>query len=161
MIKKIKGFGNYTISNKGVVVDVRKNRILTQYKDRHGTLRVSLTKDKKHYTRSVKRLVATAFLTKKPNKTHIIHKNGNKEDNRALNLKYISEKDHVLDMYKKGIRNSEHLRKLDKKTVKKIYKQRNILSIRALATKYNSNYSSIYLICKGVTYKNYTQAILS
>lgn len=92
--RPIFGFeGLYEISNWGQVKSLgndkyRKEKILKPRKTRYGYLQVNLSKDGKHYTMRVHRLVAEAFL---PNddlfKTQINHKNENKE----LNFVWIND----------------------------------------------------------------------
>ena len=87
--RDIYGLPYYQVSNLGMVRSFKwgKERILKPSKNRYGYLQVNLSKDGKHHTKLVHRLVAEAFL---PNddlfKTEINHKNEDKE----LNFVYLN-----------------------------------------------------------------------
>lgn len=67
-------------SNQGTIVPQRLNE--------KGNPVVTLTKDGKSEVFEVKYLVAETFVPNPDNKPFVIHKNGNKQDNRADNLEW-------------------------------------------------------------------------
>lgn len=72
-----------------------KGRILQQRKNRNGYYYVVLSKDGKHKTITVHRLVAQAFIPN-PNNYHVVdHINGDKTLNAAFNLRWVTESDNV------------------------------------------------------------------
>ena len=82
-IKRIQGFENYYVSDKGDVFSLitynntsKKIKKLKQYKNWKGYLRIILYKDKTPYNLSVHRLVAEAFLPNPQRKPEVNHKNG-------------------------------------------------------------------------------------
>lgn len=92
----------YEVSNRGRVRSYAKRgrhsglpvdtpTILTGHKDCHGyskqTIRMS---DGKPRPTMVARLVAEAFIGKRPDGLFVAHKNGNKDDNRVENLLYCT-----------------------------------------------------------------------
>ncbi len=89
--KPIDGY-DYEISNTGQVRSVRTGRILKQFLV-NGYLRVGLSKDgveKKFY---IHRLVAQAFIPNPKNKPQIDHIDGNKQNNRVDNLRWVTSKE--------------------------------------------------------------------
>ena len=62
---RIPGFPNYNVSNHGRVVNILKDRIMTQSPNEKGELTVGLNMSGHQYRRSVKVLVANAFVSGK------------------------------------------------------------------------------------------------
>ena len=94
--------GLYLISNFGNVKSVerfKRNNTGTQFvnerlrvlnPDKDGYLKVCLSKDGKHYVKSIHRLVAEAFIPNPDNLPVINHKNEDKQDNRVENLEWCT-----------------------------------------------------------------------
>lgn len=55
-----------------------------------GYLFVTLAVNRKHWHKTIHSMVAAAFIGPRPPGRHINHKNGDKLDNRASNLEYVS-----------------------------------------------------------------------
>lgn len=103
--KDIAGFeGLYQVSNKGNVRSLdryinspngrrlTKGKLLSHNKTNGNGYKICrLCKDGKQYCKYFHRLVAECFLDE--NGDVINHKNGNKGDNRASNLEWVSQKD--------------------------------------------------------------------
>lgn len=104
--KTIEEFPNYSVSDQGRVRrDVslpRKpgGRLLRPGISSNGYPLVVLTRDGLHYSRTVHRLVAKAFL--EPIDGHSItnHKDGNKENNRAVNLEWATYSSNLKHSYR-------------------------------------------------------------
>lgn len=88
---------NYQVSNLGRVQN-RFGKILKPYHSSTGYLKVRLDNGKQEY---VHRLVATAFCENKGN--CVDHLNGNKQDNRAENLEWVTSKENAIRMTKMGL----------------------------------------------------------
>ena len=89
--KKITEFNNYEISKNGDVVNIKRNRKLSPYKNTKGYLKVCLQRkyckeENKRIASEffVHRLVAEAFIPNPENKPQVNHINGIKNDNRMV-----------------------------------------------------------------------------
>lgn len=100
--KNIAGYEDlYQISSYGVIRTkprivqnrwgdyIRPRKILGRIKDRFGFYRVSLRKDGKNRKFYVHRLIAKHFIPNLENKKRVKHKNGNRQDNRYSNIKWV------------------------------------------------------------------------
>ncbi len=63
--------------------------------DKYGYLQVALANDEGNKTVTVHRLVARAFVPGQTAKLQVNHKNGNRKDNRAHNLEWVTASENV------------------------------------------------------------------
>lgn len=121
--RDIKGYGGrYQVSNLGRVKSlarkkgwcIARERMLTLWEHRKGYLVADLADGngcRKH--KVVHRLVAEAFIPNPDSKPQINHKNGNKQDNRALNLEWMSNhENHVHKVYSLGVNSVRPTKKI-------------------------------------------------
>lgn len=90
--KDVVGYeGLYQVSNLGRVKSLfRYKKILKQFEDNKGYLRVTLYKNNKSKSIKVHKLVAEAFIPNPNNYDCINHKDENKTNNRVENLEFCS-----------------------------------------------------------------------
>lgn len=94
--KPVVGYeGLYEVSNKGRVRGTntyshKEPIILSQYKRKDGYRSVNLSKNNLKRTRTVHRLVATAFLPNPDNLEMVNHKDENRENNTVENLEWCT-----------------------------------------------------------------------
>jgi len=99
--KEISGYnGKYLISNLGNCkiadhLNTTGNKYLTQRVDRAGYLTVRLSKGGDTKTKFVHRLLAEAFVPNHMGKPEVNHRNGNKLDNRLMNLEWVTHQENV------------------------------------------------------------------
>lgn len=104
--KDVVGFDGYKVSNTGLVKSFRKNTrgvILRQSNDKDGYKKVSMTKNKKEYTKRVHIIVAQAFLPNPENKPVVHHKDNNKSNNHVSNLEWVTVSENTKYAYEDGV----------------------------------------------------------
>ena len=119
-----------------------------------GYLKVELFKDGKRHGLVVHRLIANAFLGPCPKSLQVNHKDGNKANNRADNLEYITASENVLHAHETGLAdhcgNKAHNRKLEEKDVHEI--RRSIAegqTLASIAIRFGVSKSTIGAISSG------------
>lgn len=102
-MKRIIGFENYILSRSGVVY--RKGKALKPDKNSVGYRRVSLSKDGKVTRRFIHQLVAEHYVDNPDNLPYVNHIDGDRENNFANNLEWVTPKQNVDDGWRRGRRN--------------------------------------------------------
>lgn len=103
--------GIYQVSDQGRVKRVDRGNTMKPVPTKDGYLRVKLCKDGVQWSTTVHRLVAAAFVENKECKPEVNHKNGDKTDNRAANLEWVTHHENVMHACSTGLRNKEEYRK--------------------------------------------------
>ena len=93
--RKVEGYENYSVSDTGLVRSERTGKYLAFSKDRYGYLHTSLSKNGIIKQFGVHRVVAKAFIPNPNNLDTVDHINGIKEDNRVVNLQWLSNSDNL------------------------------------------------------------------
>ena len=116
--KWIRGYkGLYRVSDDGKVKSVRRwiktrgngrreilGKVLTPGLSENGYLIVTLYRNNTRSVRLVHRLVAQAFIPNPNNKPEVNHLDNNKQNNRHLNLEWVTEKENQRKAIESGIR---------------------------------------------------------
>ena len=126
--KDIAGYeGLYQVSNQGRVKSLERyveNRVAQNYQPERirtlmerkkpgqetGYKAIILYKNNKGKNCYVHRLVAAAFVPNPENKKTVNHINGDKHDNRAENLEWMTYRENNLHAYTSGLNDSSHRR---------------------------------------------------
>lgn len=101
LVKPIKNFCGYYVSNDGRVYSRSKNNNYRIYRlkprqTEYGYLTVCFLK--KHH--KIHRLVADAFVPNPEKKPHVNHKDGNKTNNCVENLEWVSRSENMVHSYR-------------------------------------------------------------
>lgn len=102
----IPGFPDYQVSDFGQVRSQKSGKWRVLRATPHsktGYLAVSLRVAGRYITRSVHRLVAVSFLGR-PRGRDVNHKNGDKHDNRLVNLEYLTRGENHRHAYRNRLR---------------------------------------------------------
>ena len=95
-IRDVKGYeGLYKVNALGEIYSVKSNKYLSLYPDRQGYLKLCLFKNGKAKQFKVHRLVAEAFLGKRPANMQTNHIDEDKTNNCVWNLEYITPSKNV------------------------------------------------------------------
>lgn len=92
-VRKVNGFPGYYVSADGEVFQMsgKLAKLVTQTTVSTGMM-VSIKKGDAYTTRMVHVLVGEAFCDRPAGATFVKHRNGNKADNRAENLEWVTKK---------------------------------------------------------------------
>lgn len=153
----IPGTNNYYASKDGrIQSDTGKRlRILSQWEDSRGYMRVKVKFKGKSTSCSVHRLVALTFIPNPKNKPQVNHKNGNKKDNSVSNLEWNSCAENVKHSWETGLSTAQKGENHPNSTLneKKVYAIRIMYStdkftINELASLFDTKKSTVHAVLK-------------
>lgn len=155
--KNVKGQSKYKVSNTGHLLNTHTQVIRKPKLRNNGYYEYSfgspLFRVKAH------RLVAIHFIDNPDQLATVNHRNGNKLDNRAVNLEWMSNEDNVKHGHKNGliqhhgIKNSQA--KLSEGEVQEmIQMRRSGMRAKELSKIFNISAGHVYNICNGYYWKN-------
>lgn len=97
-------YGALEVSDLGrVKSNLRDGRILKTQKDSKGYHRLRMTIRRQRYSFKLHRIVAQAFVPNPENKPQVNHIDGNKDNNAASNLEWVSNIENVHHAISKGL----------------------------------------------------------
>lgn len=148
--KQVLGYEDiYEISNKGRLRRVKTKKghssgtIKRPFKGTNGYMNVNMYMDNKHSNALVHRLVAIAFVPNPDNKPQVNHIDGNKLNNVAENLEWVTPKENIAHARKNGL-----LKESDE----------HILSLRIGALKANKKRSKRVIRSDGKVFESISDA---
>lgn len=155
----IPGFEDYFVSSDGHVISYkgRNQRFLKMSLLRTGYLRVGLKNNGKLFTKTVHRLVASAFLPNYSDFLCVNHINGIKTDNRVENLEMVNKSQnakHASEMQLlnpvRGLKHPKAFLSDSDVDLIKYYLQQKSRSQKQLAALFNCSQTMISNIKRGV-----------
>lgn len=84
------------------MTSLRQGTLLRQSPNTRGYLCVGLNGARRITRARVHQLVAAAFLGPRPQRLYVLHCNGDQTDNRAVNLRYGTQTDNLIDAVRHG-----------------------------------------------------------
>jgi hypothetical protein len=118
-------YSRYEVSNTGYIRNRTSHHIITQHWNKNGYLFSTLYTDepriingRRRYSRTafISRLVSTVWLPPRPPGKQLHHRDDNKLNNAASNLRWVTQSKNIKESYKTGTR--PHVRRPDYLTQK-------------------------------------------
>lgn len=101
-----KDFPGYEVSSEGRIRNSKTGRILKTFPNPKGYEQLTLRRDKQQLTRPVHRLVADSFYDGEHEGLDVNHIDGNKKNNRVVNLEWCTRKENTIHAFKNGLAKS-------------------------------------------------------
>lgn len=134
--EEVEGYPGYSVSTEGRVMSYRlkEPKELAQQTTKCGYkyVRLSISKNKSKYS-LIHRLVAKAFVPNPDNKPQVNHIDGDKSNNKASNLEWVSAKENTRHAYELGLRDNNTLARNGKSNSKPV-SQIDVKTGRVIAT---------------------------
>lgn len=152
----------YSVSNTGLIKNDTTGRILQSRLDKKGYLRCSISINGKIQTVYPHRLVGLLFVEGYDRGLTVDHIDGNKTNNRASNLEWVTNNENTQRAIKNGLRNTngEHnpnakLTKNDVIWIREHYdRDDKNFNTKAIAKKYKVGHTTIREIVSGKKWKD-------
>lgn len=142
----------YSVSNLGRVRNNHTGRILKSWNNDHGYKKVMIPLNGKPKLYSIHRLVAEAFCLKLGNQTEVDHIDGDKSNNVAENLRWVTRSENMQYASQHGKHNSRKLTVQQVREIREKYKS-GLTSFRELGREYNVSDRPIACIIHRISYK--------
>ena len=149
--KQIANWPSYWVSDSGQVWSVKAGRLLRGLVSRDGYRKIHLSDSGSCQQRFVHRLVAEAFV--EGSGEQVRHINGQKQDNRAVNLAWGTCQENIMDKWTHGTMphgDGHHASKIPESEIPLIRSSKE--SSARIAERYGVSRTAIYLIKKGRNY---------
>lgn len=142
---------NYAISNQGHIMNLSTLKILKPNLKKTGYLEAVLTDDEgNHRCALVHRLVASYFCDCKDGATEVNHIDGNKLNNIASNLEWVTRNENLKHAYKNGLRKDDVSAKSVIATNTVTGEEIEFSSIYKAARFFGISQGNICMCCKGM-----------
>lgn len=153
----------YKVSNLGRVRIVKRGRywrtnaFLQPHRSSGGYFQIHLSKDRQRTSPMLHRIVAQAWVPNADRKPYTNHRDGDKSNNAASNLEWMTASENISHAYRTGLCPSgeRHNRaRLSARKVAEIRSLRGRISQRTLAKRYGVNKSTINSLLNGHSWKH-------
>lgn len=144
-----KDLGDYIIYSDGKIWSKYKKNWLKTNQCKKGYLRITF----RGKTHNVHRLIGLHFLENPHNYPQIDHLNGDKTDNRAENLEWVTQSTNITRSYKNGT-HPVKLTNADVLEIRDYYKRNQNVTQKEIAELWNTNQPTISRILSNERRKN-------
>lgn len=149
--KDIDGYPMYVVCCDGYVINKRTKNILHGHGKKTGYREVTLKGDDgKKRDILLHRLIAAAFCEKRDGADEVNHINGDKADNRAVNLEWTTHAENLKHAYRTGLRADDVSPRAIIATNMETGEQIEFSSIYKAARFMNISKGNICMCCKGL-----------
>lgn len=114
MWRVLKRNNNYCVNERGEVLSLRKNKILSPKRNWDGYLRIQLWEHNHCKYISIHRLVAEEFIPNPTNKPFVNHIDGDKTNNSVDNLEWCTQQENIRHAWDTGLSRPHFNSKLSK-----------------------------------------------
>lgn len=147
--KTVSGFPNYKVSNTGKILSSarRKEKIIKPIMQNNGYYQVALCRNGETQRFPIHRVVAASFCERGEGKTVVNHKDGNKANNHANNLEWVTQKEnisHAINVLGVDYKNANHKAKEVLRSDGKVFP-----SVAEASRKTGCSRSNIQLVLRG------------
>jgi HNH endonuclease len=151
---------HYEVNTCGIIRNSKTgNLVKARLNKKHGYESVILTDKGIQKTYYVHRLVAQAFITKRPNTNQVNHIDGNKRNNSKENLEWCTPKENINHAFsnglikRDGIKNSQHkLNEIDVISIRKKHLEGD--SVSSLSSLFKCGQTTVRSIVKRKSWIN-------
>lgn len=149
--KSIEGFSRYLVCDDGYVLNKEAEYVLYGNKKKTGYCEVTLFDDDgDRHTFLMHRLIARSFIPVPEDAEEVNHINGDKTDNRAINLEWVTHAQNLIHAYETGLRNNNVAPRAVIATNIETGEQMTFESIYKAARFLNVSQGNICLCCKNI-----------
>jgi hypothetical protein len=133
--KDISGYGNYEVSNLANIRNKTTNYVFKSKSPKQRYIQILLPKNNQNKSCALHRLVAQEFVENLENKPYVNHIDGNKRNNIASNLEWVTQSENMEHAFKTGLTSNtnshcEEIELLDKNdTIIKTFRTQNDAAI--------------------------------
>lgn len=148
--RPVEEFPWYLVSRDGYVINTESGHVMVGSVKKTGYREVVLTdSDERPHYRLLHRIVAKAFCEPKDGADEVNHINGNKLDNRAENLEWVTRAENLQHAYETGLMPNNAVPKAVIATNMDTGEKMTFPSIYKAARFFNISQGNICVCCKG------------
>lgn len=158
-MKRLRGYDYYHITNEGHLISTAQSKAGKQINgvSHIGYLRASLWRNKILSERVlIHKLVALYFVPNPENKPEVNHIDGNRQNNAAYNLEWVTSSENSIDIVKRG---NHHYTKLtcgqvlEIRRIYQLFNNPNWQTIKTIAIQFDVSANTINNVVKRITWK--------
>lgn len=150
MNKKIPNYPMYEVTDAGEIISLKTGNVMKPLIKKTGYVEACLRNDEGKKSVLVHRIVAEAFCDNPEGKIEVNHKDGNKKNNRADNLEWVTRSENLKHAFDLGLRQQDTSAKKVVATKIGTGQRRYFESIYKAARELGISQGNICMACKGL-----------